>query len=90
MWIFITGISGKVMQDVNKYVLEGVRITIKDFGKVAITDKYGKFEITPLSSGKYTIIVEKEGYVTQIFKDFRINTGVTSRLNVLLVAVAEG
>lgn len=84
------GISGKVMQDVNKYVLDGVRITVKDFGKTAVTDKYGKFEITPLSSGKYTIIVEKEGYVTQIFKDFKISTGVTARLNVLLVAVAEG
>ena len=84
------GISGKVMQDVNKYVLDGVRITVKDFGKNAVTDKYGKFEITPLSSGKYTIIVEKEGYVTQIFKDFKISTGVTARLNVLLVAVAEG
>lgn len=84
------GISGKIMRDVNKYVLEGVRITIKDFDKVTITDAKGRFEITPLSSGKYTIIVEKEGYVTQIFKDFKITTGVTARLNVLLVAIAEG
>ncbi len=84
------GLSGKVMRDVNKYVLEGVRITVKDFDKVAITDAKGRFEITPLSTGKYTIIVEKEGYITQIFKDFKISTGVTARLNVLLVAVAEG
>ena len=80
------GISGKIMRDVNKFAKEGVRITVKDFDKVATTDKYGKFEIAPLSNGKYTIIVEKEGYVTQIFKDFKISTGVTARLNVLLVA----
>ena len=55
-----------------------------------MTDDKGRFDISPLSSGKYTIIVEKEGFVTQIFKDFKINTGVTSRLNVALVAVVEG
>lgn len=83
------GLAGKVVRDVNKFAQKDVRITIKDFDIVVMTDEKGRFEISPLSSGKYTIIVEKEGFVTQIFKDFKISTGVTSRLNVELVAVVE-
>lgn len=81
------GLAGKIMRNINKFALKDARITIQDFDKVAISDDKGRFEITPLSSGKYTIIIEKEGSVTQIFKDFVIKTGVTSRLNVELVPV---
>ena len=83
------GVAGKVVRDVNKFAQKDVRITIKDFDIVVMTDEKGRFEITPFSSGKYTIIVEKEGFVTQIFKDFKISTGVTSRLNIELVAIVE-
>ena len=83
------GVGGKVTIDGTKMILEDVKITIVEVNKTAITEKKtGKFEITPLSSGKYTIIVEKEGYVTQIFKDFKINTGVTARLNVAMKPIS--
>ena len=73
---------------INNFAIKGARITIKDYEKTAETDKDGKFEITPLSSGKYTVIVEREGYLPQTIKDVVIRTGVTSRLNVLLQAAA--
>ena len=82
------GLAGKIMRDVNNFTIKGAKITIKDYEKTAETDKDGKFEITPLSSGKYTVIVECESYTTQTFKDTAIKTGVTTRLNVLLAAVS--
>lgn len=82
------GLSGKVLRDVNNFAIKGAKITIKNYEKTAETDKDGKFEITPLSSGKYTVIVECEGYITREFKDVVIKTGVTTRLNVLLTAVS--
>jgi hypothetical protein len=82
------GLAGKITNLLNKEALKSVSITIKDYNKVAVTEKDGRFEFTPLSMGKYTVIVECPGFETQMFKDVKIKTGVTTRLNVKMVAVA--
>jgi hypothetical protein len=61
--------------------------SLRDVTKSFVTDKSGKFEITPLSTDKYTVIVECAGFETQVFTDVKIKTGVTTRLNVKMVAV---
>lgn len=81
------GLSGKII-GTNKAALEKAVIIIEGSDKVAETGEDGKFEISPLSMGKYRVIVECPGYVTQIFEEVKIKTGVTTRLNVQLVAVA--
>ncbi len=82
------GLSGKITNILNNDALKGATITIKDYNKVAVTEKSGRFEITPLSADKYTVIVECPSYETQTFKEVKIKTGVTTRLNVKMMPVA--
>jgi Carboxypeptidase regulatory-like domain len=82
------GLNGKVIQKGTKTVIKTAKITILVIEKTTTVDDKGRFEITPLPIGKYDIIVEAEGYVTQIFKDMKIRTGVTTRLNVVMELVA--
>jgi hypothetical protein len=81
------GLAGKITYILNKDALKDATITIKDYNKSFVTDKSGKFEITPLSMGKYTVVVECLGFETQTFVDVKIKTGVTTRLNVKMVGV---
>lgn len=80
------GLSGKITNLLNKDALKGATITILNYNKSVVTEKNGKFDIGPLSAGKYTVIVECPGYETQTFKDVKIKTGVMTRLNVKMVA----
>ncbi len=83
------GLSGKITNILNKDTLKGATITILNYNKSAVTEKSGKFEITPLSMGKYTVIVTCPGYETQTFEDVKIKTGVMTRLNVKMVALPQ-
>ncbi len=74
------GVSGKITNGDTNIVLEDVRIRILNTDKLVLTDAEGRFEITPLSMGSYTAIIEKEGYETLTIT-FEIKTGVTTRLN---------
>jgi hypothetical protein len=80
------GINGKILNGSTGKALEKVTIRLIGSDKVAVTDKGGRYEITPLSMGKYTLIIECEGFVTQTFKDKVVKTGSMTRLNVTLVA----
>ena len=82
------GLSGKITNILNKDALKGATITILNYNKSVVTEKNGRFEITPLSAGKYTVIVECPGYETQTFEEVKIRTGAMTRLNVqMAVAV---
>ncbi len=81
------GLSGKITHILNNKAIEGVTITIQDYNKAAMTEKSGKFKITPLSMGIYSVIVACPGFETQTFEAVKIKTGVKTRLNVQLVAV---
>ncbi len=41
------GLSGKITHILNNKAIEGVTITIQDYNKSAVTEKSGKFKITP-------------------------------------------
>jgi Carboxypeptidase regulatory-like domain len=81
------GVGGKMTEEGTKKALEGVKVTIKNMDKTAVTAKNGRYEISPLSSGTYIAVFEKEGYEPQTI-EFKINTGVTARLNVVMKLVA--
>ena len=80
------GVSGKITNGDAKSVLVGASIRILNTDKVVMTDSDGRFEISPLSMGSYTAIIEKEGYETLTIV-FEIKTGVTTRLNGVLKMV---
>jgi hypothetical protein len=81
------GISGKVTDATGKPI-KGAVISLEDGSKATETDENGKYELTPLSMGKYTVLCQAGGFVTQTFPDMPIQTGVTARLNVKMVAEA--
>lgn len=82
------GLSGKITNILNNAAIEGATITVQDYNKSAVTEKSGKFKITPLSMGLYTVIVTCPGFKTQTFVAVKIKTGIKTRLNVKLVAMA--
>ena len=77
-------LAGLISQGTKKQPISGVRITIKDTDKVFETASDGRFDISPLSMGIYMVTIEKEGFETQTI-EVEIKTGVTTRLNVVLV-----
>ena len=81
------GLSGKITHLLNNMPIEGATITIQDYNKSAVTAKSGKFKISPLSMGIYTVIVTCPRFEPQTFNAVKIKTGVKTRLNVQLVAV---
>jgi hypothetical protein len=81
------GINGKVL-NADKKAVPNLVVTIQGSDKTSGCDDEGRYEITPLSMGKYTVIFTAPGYVTQIFKDEVVKTGVTTRLNVVMVVEA--
>ncbi len=81
------GINGKVL-DANAQPVPNVGVSIKGNAKTVGCDADGRYEYTPLSMGKYAVTFSATGYVTQVFEAEAVKTGVMSRLNVTLVAVA--
>ena len=81
------GLAGKIIQKGTKTAIKTAKIMMLVIEKATTVDDKGRFEITPLSVGKYDIVVEAEGYVTQTFKDVKIRMGVTTRLNVVMELV---
>jgi Carboxypeptidase regulatory-like domain len=75
------GINGKVL-NADKKAIPNLVVTIQGSDKTSGCDKDGRYEITPLSMGKYTVIFTAPGYVTQVFKDEIVKTGVMTRVNV--------
>ena len=82
------GFAGKIISATNQKNVENAVITIQGLDKTTTAGKDGKYELTPLSAGKYTVIVTADGFITQTFKEQLIKTGVASRLNVIML-VAE-
>jgi hypothetical protein len=79
------GLAGKAINATNQKGIKDVSLAVQGLDKATMTDKDGKYELTPLSAGKYTIIVTAKGFISQTFKDQPIKTGVMSRLNVIMI-----
>lgn len=78
------GFKGRVTTAGTDVGIEGVKVAIKGSDKTAVTDADGRYEITQLVSGKYTIVFEKEGYESKVITDFVVKVGTVSNLNVEL------
>ena len=47
----------------------------------------GRFDLSPIAAGIYTIQIEAEGFNTFYINDYEIKTGIIGRLNVVLMLV---
>ena len=83
------GISGKITEEGGKKGIAGIAVTEPISGKTAVTDKDGRYEITPLSMDKYTLIFSGEGYETQTIEKIAVKTGVTTRQNAAMKPAAK-
>jgi hypothetical protein len=80
----VAGFKGKVTNAVTGQPIQGVELAIQYSDKIAITDEEGKYAITQVASGNYTVIVTKNAYDTQTIQQ-QVIVGTVSTLNVQLV-----
>lgn len=57
-------VEGIVIDNATESALSGVEIKIEENGEAAETNAEGKFSISNLEPGTYTIVAEKDGYET--------------------------
>ena len=83
------GIMGKVTVDTTTgTAIANAKISIVSLSKSCMTNAEGRFDLSPIAAGIYTIQIEAEGYEPFVIEDYEIKTGIIGRLNVVLTAVA--
>ncbi len=80
----VAGFKGKVTNAVTGQPIVGVEVTIQYSDKIVTTDEEGKYAITQVAAGNYTVIVSKNAYDTQTIQQ-PVIVGTVSTLNVQLV-----
>jgi len=77
-------ISGTVTDKKTGETLIGVTVKIKGTTKGMATDVNGKYSITGLADGKYSLIYQYIGYTGKDISDIEVSGGKTTVLNVIL------
>jgi iron complex outermembrane receptor protein len=75
---------GTVKDSSNLMVLNGARISIKETGKIIISDSEGHYHFDKLCSGNYTIVVNFVGYQSY---QTEVNLAVNKEINLFLSPV---
>ena len=81
------GLNGKITDLATGLVIANVEVSVVNGNKIVVTDAEGRFDLSPLASGIYSISVAKEGYNTVVVQNQEVKVGVVSRLNVVLETV---
>ena len=80
------GVGGKVTIMGTKTALNNASVTIVELNKSAKTTTDGRFDISPIASGDYTLRIEAEGYKTIVLEEYEVKIGTIGRLNVEMEA----
>jgi hypothetical protein len=80
----VAGFKGKVTNAITGQPIQGVEVAIQYSDKMVTTDEEGKYAITQVASGNYTVIVSKNAYDTQTIQQ-QVIVGTVSTLNIQLV-----
>jgi iron complex outermembrane receptor protein len=75
-------LSGSVSEKTNQTILPGASILLKGTGKGATSDARGKYQLSNIKAGKYTLLVSYIGYET-LQKQIEISSDETIDLNLL-------
>ena len=76
------GVGGKVVIVGTKTVLPNVTISIERLDKSVTTGANGRFNISPIAAGFYTLTIEAEGYETLTLENYEVRTGTIGRLTI--------
>ncbi|MBL7815449.1 MAG: carboxypeptidase regulatory-like domain-containing protein [Saprospiraceae bacterium] len=82
-----SGINVKTINGANKKAVGNVKLTFTDIDMVVTTDADGLAKITDIPIGKYTLVIEAEGFETITMKKYEVKVNVFNRLIVKLAAV---
>ncbi|MBL7765790.1 MAG: carboxypeptidase-like regulatory domain-containing protein, partial [Chitinophagaceae bacterium] len=77
------GVRGTVLNATNNKAIPEVTITVDETGNAAVSDDVGKYEISPMASGDYTLIISADGFQTQTIAH-KVLIGTISTLNITL------
>ncbi|HKK46608.1 MAG TPA: carboxypeptidase regulatory-like domain-containing protein [Balneolaceae bacterium] len=66
-------LSGKVVNTTSQKPLNGIDVQLQKEGETATTDQQGMYSFEDLKPGKYTVVVEVDGYKTWT-KDVKLTT----------------
>lgn len=76
------GFNGKVTDAITGNVLANAQLKVLMSDKTAATDAEGRFDLSPLASGLYSITVVLEGYEPVKLTAQEVKIGIIGRLNV--------
>lgn len=74
-------VRGNVINSQSGKPLEGVNVYIKELNRNSITNSFGRFMITSLQPGNYSVSFTHVGFET-IQKDIYVEDGITTDLNI--------
>ncbi|MBL7766667.1 MAG: carboxypeptidase regulatory-like domain-containing protein [Chitinophagaceae bacterium] len=81
------GVRGTITNANNNKAIKEVTLTVEDTEHNAITDDVGKFEISPMASGTYNLLVSAPGFESQTISH-EVLIGTISTLNITLTPSA--
>lgn len=81
------GFGGRITMPITKKGIKDAKITIVEKERTVTTDNTGRFEIRQLAAGKYTIIIQAEGYQDVTKLEQTVNVGRLTRVNEEMVRV---
>ncbi|MBL7764970.1 MAG: carboxypeptidase regulatory-like domain-containing protein [Chitinophagaceae bacterium] len=77
------GIRGAITNTANNKAVKEVTITVDETQDTTITDETGKYEISPMASGNYTLLISAPGFESQTISH-EVLVGTISTLNITL------
>ena len=80
--ISAAGVGGKVVIEGTKTVIANGTVTIASLDKTVKTGADGRFDISPIAAGFYTLRVEAEGYELFVLENYEVKTGTIGRLKI--------
>ncbi len=80
----VAGFKGTITDSLTAQPVQGVEVTIQYTDKTATSNEEGKYTLTQLAAGNYTVIFTKAAYVQQTIQQ-NVIVGTVSTLNIQLV-----
>lgn len=81
------GVRGTITDSITTMPISQAEINIIESGDTFITPDTGKYQISPMASGSYTIKIEAPAYIPQTITSHQVLVGTISTLNISLVPI---
>jgi hypothetical protein len=83
------GVRGTIANSNNGELIVNASVIANPGGKTAITNEDGRYLISPLAAGEFTIEIIADGYETQTIENHIVIKGTISTLNIELTPIPQ-